>query len=37
MTLIFSEPKALRVTVPKEDAEAAADKLKAVGAEVEIT
>ncbi|MYA95721.1 MAG: 50S ribosomal protein L7/L12 [Nitrospinae bacterium] len=35
--LVESAPQAVVEAVPKEDAEAAADKLKAVGAEVEIT
>ena len=35
--LVESAPQAVVEAVPKEDADAAADKLKAVGAEVEIT
>lgn len=35
--LVESAPQSVVEAVPKEDAEAAADKLKAVGAEVEIT
>ena len=35
--LVESAPQAVVEAVPKEDAEAAADKLKAVGAEVKIT